>query len=192
MKTFTILFALMSIVTASELVDRQDANTTTVPAATITTVDSSPQATCLAACNVSDVNCRAGCVGGAHPNSAQVNQTYDCIAACPLGDGSKSSTDQYNTCVARCITSHYLGSTVAPVPVGTGTASVNAQATGSGSSDSQETGGAGAQNTGTQTRGSGASATGTAASTSTSNAANGPVLVSAGGIAGLFLAFFAL
>ncbi|PVH79144.1 hypothetical protein DL98DRAFT_560841 [Cadophora sp. DSE1049] len=191
MKTSTILFALMSIVSA-ELVVRQDANSTTTPAATITSVDTSPQATCLAACNPTDVNCRAGCVGGAHPNSAQVNQTYECISGCPAGDGSKSQTDQYNTCVANCITSHYLGSTVGPVPVGTGTTSVNAQTTGSGSGASQSTGGAGAQTTGSQTTGSEGTASGTAAPTTTSNAANGHMLVSAGGIAGLFLAFFAL
>ncbi|KAK0128452.1 hypothetical protein ONS95_000424 [Cadophora gregata] len=197
MKTSTILLALMSIASA-ELVVRQDANSTTTPAATITSVDTSPQATCLAACNPTDVNCRAGCVGGAHPNSAQVNQTYECITSCPKGDGSKSQTDQYNTCVANCITSHYLGSTVGPVPVGTGSASVSAQTTGTGASGSQTTGGAGAQSTsgaqptGSQTSGSDASASGSAAPTTTSNSANGPILVSAGGLAGLFLAFFAL
>ncbi|MAD87322.1 MAG: hypothetical protein CL912_30560 [Deltaproteobacteria bacterium] len=58
MKTSTILLALLSIASA-ELVVRQDANTTTTPAATITSVDTSPQATCLAACNPADVNCRA-------------------------------------------------------------------------------------------------------------------------------------
>ncbi|KAG4413215.1 hypothetical protein IFR04_013640 [Cadophora malorum] len=185
MKTSTILLALLSIASA-ELVVRQDANTTTTPAATITSVDTSPQATCLAACNPADVNCRAACVGGAHPNSVQVNQTYTCISACPVGDGSKSQTDQYNTCVANCITSYYLASTVGPVSVGTGTTSVSAQTTGSGS-NSQSIGGSGSQTTGSD-----GTAAGTAAPTSTTNAASGPILVSAGGIAGLFLAFFAL
>ncbi|KAE8443237.1 hypothetical protein EG329_002105 [Mollisiaceae sp. DMI_Dod_QoI] len=78
------------------------------------------------------------------------------------------------------------GQTVAPVSVGSGSVtSVAAGATTSGASKASGTG----------TAGSSASGTGSAAAASSSNAAganNAPYIVSAGGLAGLFLAFFAL
>lgn len=144
MKTSTILFTLLSIASAAELVVRQDtANSTITSAPATATLDNSPQALCLSACDPTDVNCRAQCVGGAHPNSAQVNQTNECIVACPAGDGSAAQTDQYNSCVRGCINSYYLsGQSVGIITPGsvtaTGTPSVSASTTGS--SVSQSTG----------------------------------------------------
>lgn len=207
MKTSTMFLALVSLA-AAELVVRQDAANSTVTAAPGTpTADTSPITVCLSACDPTDVNCRAQCVGGAHPNSAQVSQTNDCINSCSPGSGSAADTDRYNSCVRVCINTHYLsGQSVGIITPGsvasTGTPVVDATSTGAASSASQSTNGvlssavSEATRSATRTTGSTGSTgtpSGSATPTSTaSNAASGPTLVSAGGLAGLVLAFFAL
>ncbi len=75
-----------------------------------------------------------------HPNSVQVNQTDDCVANCPQGDGSKSASDNYGQCVQACIASYYPTSqTAAPVSVGSET-STSASAGETTSSSGTQTG----------------------------------------------------
>lgn len=75
-------------------------------------------------------------MGAAHPNSLQVNQTDDCVAKCPQGDGSSSASNNYSNCVQACIRSYFPTSqTVGPVSVGSGSVtSVAAGSTTSGAS----------------------------------------------------------
>ncbi len=75
--------------------------------------------------------CEAACVGSAHPNSLQANQTDECVSKCPQGDGSSSAIQNYGNCVEGCIQSYYPTSqTVGPVSVGSGSVtSVSAGAT---------------------------------------------------------------
>ena len=129
MKTSSLILALVSLASANLLAAR-DSSITTSPSATTTSYSLSPVATCLAACSAGDVQCEAACVGSAHPNSLQVNQTDDCVAKCPQGDGSESASEQYSTCVQGCISSYYPSTqTVAGASVATVT-SVSATTTG--------------------------------------------------------------
>jgi len=186
MKTSAIILALATFVLGDVVLERDTTPTTTAPA---TTESLSPELTCLAACSPGDVTCEAACVGAAHPNSAQVNQTDVCVANCPQGDGSQSESDIYAQCVAGCISSYYpTTQTVGPVSVGGQTTTAAAGATTSGAQTQ----------TSATTTGSGSStgsASGAAATTTSSKNAgvnNAPYIASVGGFVGLFLAFFAL
>ncbi|CAL3966440.1 unnamed protein product [Diplocarpon coronariae] len=220
MKTTTFLVALASTSVVSASVAARDhgehAADTTVPTPpTLTSIQLGPTESCLALCSADDVNCRASCVGGASANTDQVNQTYDCISACPQGDGSKAASDAYAVCKDACITSYYLVSQtpgVTPTPAPTSVSSVSTTATGSVSSSASDatkatasstssatsasgTGSRTAATSATSTRTSSASGTESAAATSSSpssDAANGPSFVSAGSLAAIVLAFFAL
>jgi len=184
MKTSAIILALATFALADILEGRDAAATTTAPPTT--TYSLSPEATCLAACAAGDVNCAAGCVGSAHPNSVQVNQTDVCVTNCPQGDGSIAESNKYDQCVAGCIASFYLATqTAGPVSVGS---DITTSASAGETTSSAKTG------TTATTTGS-SSATGSAAAASSSKAAganNAPYITSVGGLAGLFLAFFAL
>jgi len=188
MKTSAFILALATFALADVLEER-DSTTSTVSAGPTTTYSLSPQATCLAACNAGDVTCEAACVGAAHPNSVQVNQTDDCVANCPQGDGSKSASDNYSQCVSGCIASYYPTSqTAAPVSVGSETTtSVSAGETTS--STGTKTGSAVTTTSGS---GTAAGSTTTASPTKNAGANNAPYIVSVGGLAGLFVAFFTL
>ena len=78
-----------------------------IPQATQTSVSLSPQATCLAKCPVTDLNCQALCVGSAHPNEEQVNKTTQCAEKCDQGDGSPEDTQKYSDCVQKCIANNF-------------------------------------------------------------------------------------
>jgi len=136
MKVATILLSTLIAVASANVAPRQDSSTSSV--ATTTSASLTPQATCLAACQPGDVNCQAACVGTAHPNSAQANQTNECAAKCPQGDGSTSDSDKYASCVSACISSHFPTSqTVGAASGATGTVASNpAAATGTGSAAS--------------------------------------------------------
>ncbi|KUJ07780.1 uncharacterized protein LY89DRAFT_677562 [Mollisia scopiformis] len=186
MKSSAVILALLSVATASFFAPRADTTSSVDP--TTTTYSISPTASCLAACKPGDVNCQAACVGSAHPNSVQVNQTNVCADNCPKGDGSTSANNAYEACLDSCIQSYYPTSqTAAPVSVGSGSVtSVSAGATGTAG---QATG------SGSATTSTSASGTGSVAATSSSKAAganNLPYIASAGGFGGLLLAFLAL
>ena len=42
------------------------------------------------------------------PNDLQANQTTDCAAQCPQGDGSEEDTSSYASCQQSCITSLFF------------------------------------------------------------------------------------
>jgi len=163
----------------------QAASSTITSAASVVSAVLTPAQTCIASCPAGDVNCQAACVGAAHPNSSQADQTNQCAMKCDQGDGSPAATEKYSQCVQACISSYYPTSqTVAAAPAGSGVAS-------SAASGATQAGSA----TGTQATGSvTGSATGAAASASKTGAAafNTQVGASAAGLAGLFMAIFAL
>ncbi|KAK2629354.1 hypothetical protein QTJ16_000174 [Diplocarpon rosae] len=221
MKSITFLAALTSTTVVSASVfarhhDGEHAAAVTVPTPPTATIpDLGPTASCLASCAVDDVNCRAACVGGASANTEQVNNTYNCITACPQGDGSKAASDAYAVCKEGCINSYYLvsqtpGATPVAAPTSTpsvsavptasvsGTAPAESKPTASVSGYSASVSGVRSSTptiSGTTTTRSTPTGTQTpAASTSqpSSDAANGPKLFSAGGLAAVVLAFFAL
>jgi hypothetical protein len=181
MKYSIILLSLLSTAFAAP----QAASSTITSAASVVSAGLTPAQTCIASCPAGDVNCQAACVGAAHPNSSQVDQTTECAMKCDQGDGSPAATEKYSQCVQSCISSYFPTSqTVAAAPAGSGVVS-------SAASGATQTGSA----TGTQATGSATgSATGTAASASKTGAAvlNTQVGASAAGLAGLFMAIFAL
>ncbi|KAI1400343.1 hypothetical protein F4819DRAFT_461687 [Hypoxylon fuscum] len=69
---------------------------------------------CLAACDVSDVNCKAKCIAVPSPDTQSVNATTDCVAQCPQGNGTASDNLAYADCVNGCIAQYYYSSTGAP------------------------------------------------------------------------------
>ncbi|KAK8181716.1 hypothetical protein HDK77DRAFT_454130 [Phyllosticta capitalensis] len=111
---------------------------------TLTSTSLSPTASCIAACDVGDVDCQAKCVGTAHPNSAQANQTTECAAKCNQGDGSPKAVQEYADCQQSCINSYFpIGSAPGVQATGTGAntaASASATATGTETSGAKETG----------------------------------------------------
>lgn len=108
----------------------QQGSVTSAPATTAA-ISLTPQQTCLATCNPSDVTCRAACLGIARPNSKQAVDTNECVAKCDQGDGSKEATDKYTECRNACIASIFPSTqTIAPFGPG-GVASNAASATAS-------------------------------------------------------------
>jgi len=188
MKYSIVLLSLLSAAFAAP----QAASSTITAAASVVSGGLTPGQTCIASCPAGDVNCQAACVGAAHPNSSQVDQTTQCAMKCDQGDGSPAATEKYSQCVQSCIASYFPTSqTVAPAPAGSGVAASGTGAAASGASGAAKTGSA----TGTQATGSPTgSATGAAASASQTGAAalNIQVGASAAGLVGLFMAIFAL
>jgi len=161
----------------------------TITAAPSVVTGLTPAQSCIASCKAGDVNCQAACQGAAHPNSSQVVETTQCAEKCDQGDGSPAATEKYSQCVQACISSYFPTSqTVAAAPGGSqSAASTGSEATGK-SGDKSATG------TATKATGSAASGTASGAGASSTGAANAHAQMgaSAAGIAGLFMAVFAL
>ncbi|KAF2187855.1 hypothetical protein K469DRAFT_704817 [Zopfia rhizophila CBS 207.26] len=151
-----------------------------------------PQQSCAVACPAGDVDCQAKCLGIAHPNSSQASETNECAAKCDQGDGSPAATEKFSQCVQGCIASFFPTSQTAGVPAaGSNAPSAAASATGAAASAasgaSRAASGTGAEATGTS------SASGSAASASSTGAASSNnIQLTGAGIAGLFMALFAL
>lgn len=79
---------------------------------------------CLERCDAADVTCQAQCITVPAPSEQQANQTTECVAACPQGNGTEADINNYSQCVSGCI-SQYFYSTSGAV----------AQATATGTSD---------------------------------------------------------
>jgi hypothetical protein len=74
---------------------------------------------CLDACDPKDVNCRAKCTSVPFPNDSQANATNDCVAACPIGEGTEADNNAYTKCVSDCIgANYYTPSAGTPQPTG--------------------------------------------------------------------------
>ncbi|KAF2203741.1 hypothetical protein GQ43DRAFT_438547 [Delitschia confertaspora ATCC 74209] len=167
----------------------QASSVTAAPSAV--SVAMSPQQTCLARCDITDVNCKAQCIGGAHPNESQADETTQCARQCDQGSGTTEETDKYAACQQACIASHFPTSqTLGPAQASN--APGKATVTGSAVSGASQTGTFTA--TGSSSQGSGtssASASGTEAA-KTGAANSNSVQMGAAGLAGLALAIFAL
>lgn len=114
---FTVTFcvaALAALVSAQQT--ESDTLTSIVATTTVSTVSSTstyvvpmtPQQSCAAQCNPSDVGCMAACANVPNPDEAQANRTTECAAACPQGSGSEADTAAYARCQQNCISSIYL------------------------------------------------------------------------------------
>lgn len=124
--------------TSSALTTSFSVSSTVVLSDASTTVSLTPVQTCLAACRIDDVTCKARCVGAARPNESQVNQTNECVAQCDQGDGSPAATERYSQCTQNCIASYYPSTQTVGGVVGSGasTAASNAASVTSGAAAS--------------------------------------------------------
>lgn len=80
----------------------------------------------------SDVNCQAKCISVPNPDESAVNQTTECVAKCPQGDGTEEETQQYIDCSQKCVTDFFLTTTG-------GAAATQTSAAGSGSGSASAT-----------------------------------------------------
>ncbi|KAJ9661024.1 hypothetical protein H2198_002183 [Neophaeococcomyces mojaviensis] len=159
-------------------------NSTSAPSsASSTTASLSPQQTCLAKCESSDICCQAACVNVPCPSQLQANATTECAGHCVQGNGSYSETQQYAACQASCVSSYFLSSTTAAAAAtgSSGSATFGATATSSGARSS----GTGSSS-GTQS-GSASSASSTGNSAPETRAA-----IAGAGLLGLIIAGLAL
>ncbi|OCK81241.1 hypothetical protein K432DRAFT_326701 [Lepidopterella palustris CBS 459.81] len=169
------------------------AASSTITEAATTVAGLTPAQTCLLSCSAGDVNCQAQCVGAAHPNSSQADQTNQCAGKCDQGDGSPAATEKYSQCVQACISSYFPTSQTVAAAVGSGVASNAATISGTAAGSSGPS--AGASKTGTLVTSVTGTATGAAATSSKTGAAavnNVQLGASVAGIAGFFMAIFAL
>ncbi|KAI2621074.1 hypothetical protein GGR54DRAFT_647153 [Hypoxylon sp. NC1633] len=122
---FSILIAGLFAVAAraqSETSSSTVAVSTTTEAVTTTTSNidpsqSSAQAAmiaCLNACSPDDVNCKAKCIAVPSPDAQNANQTVNCAAECPQGNGTASDNLNYANCVSACIAQYYYTTSGTP------------------------------------------------------------------------------
>ncbi|KAJ5508841.1 hypothetical protein N7527_010984 [Penicillium freii] len=82
------------------------ADTTTVSPSAITTT---PEIECAKSCEATDICCTAKCYHVPCPSDNQVNDTNDCVSACPQGTGSPADIQKYAGCEQSCYNSHFWG-----------------------------------------------------------------------------------
>jgi len=157
----------------------QEASTITSAPATGTSSAKSPEQTCLDSCDITDVTCRAECLGVARPNESQVEETTKCAEDCDQGSGSPEDTKKYGECQQACFAKYFPSSQTLDAPGGAS----NAAATGTGASGTAQ--GTGAEPT--------SDATGSADQPGSTGAASlNSVHIAGAGLAGLVLAVFGL
>ncbi|KAK1782118.1 hypothetical protein QBC45DRAFT_430359 [Copromyces sp. CBS 386.78] len=66
---------------------------------------------CIEACQEGDVSCTSKCIAVPNPSDQDVNDTNDCVTACPKGTGTESDNAKYQSCVEDCIGQHYFSAT---------------------------------------------------------------------------------
>ncbi|CAI7592125.1 unnamed protein product [Penicillium discolor] len=174
------------------------ADTTTVSPSTITTT---PEIECAKSCQATDICCTAKCYHVPCPNANQVNDTNNCVSACPQGTGSPADIQKFTECEQSCYNSHFWGGNGSGATAthssttSTGTSSTATQTSSdSSSTDSKSSG----NNDSNDNNDNDDSSSGTATSSSgfsqqTANAAaNVKLGASAAGLFGLVVAAFAL
>jgi len=152
---------------------------------------------CIKACALGDVSCTSKCIAVPDPSASQVNQTNNCVAACPKGSGSASDNLNYSNCIDACVGKFYFTSGGTPSPTG---ASDGGSGSGNGSGSSgaatQTSGSAGASGSSASkpTTSAGTSGTQTASAAATSSGAGEALRVggTAVGLFGFFAAVFAI
>jgi len=177
------LFAVASAHSSSA-----QSSSTVAPVSSTTTYTLTPaqssQATCLEDCKAGDVTCRAACISASTPDATAANNTNNCVAACPKGNGTAADNAAYATCLEDCIKEYSTATGAAASGTGD-SGNNNAASTGTGTAT-----GSAASGSGASSGSSHGSSSPSASSTSSSSAAD---MVRVGGSAvGLlaFLAFF--
>ncbi|KAF2468266.1 uncharacterized protein BDR25DRAFT_344539 [Lindgomyces ingoldianus] len=154
-----------------------------------------PQVSCALACPASDVTCQAACLGNARPNESQVIETNNCAAKCDQGDGTPAATEKYSQCVQACIASYFPSSQTLAAPAA-GSNAPSAASNAASATGAAASGSAGASNvasgTGAKPTGSSTASGAAASSSSTGAASSNNVQLAGAGLAGLFMAVFAL
>ncbi|CAG8890224.1 unnamed protein product [Penicillium egyptiacum] len=185
------LSALLAVAAAAE--------TTTANPSTVTTT---PELECAKSCEAKDICCTAKCYHVPCPSDNQANDTNDCVAACPQGNGSPADTQKYAECEQSCYSSHFWGGNgsgatathSSTTSTGTGSTatqtSSDSSSTDSKSSDSNDSEG---NNDNDDSSSSGTATSSSGFSQETTNAAvNVKLGASAAGLLGLVVAAFAL
>ncbi|KAJ5977740.1 hypothetical protein N7501_001082 [Penicillium viridicatum] len=174
------------------------ADTTTVSPSAITTT---PEIECAKSCEATDICCTAKCYHVPCPSDNQVNDTNDCVSACPQGTGSPADIQKYTECEQSCYNSHFWGgnssgATATHSSTSTGTGSTATQtSTDSSSTDSKSSGDndSNDNNDNDDSSSSGTATSSSGFSQQTANAAaNVKLGASAAGLFGLAVAAFAL
>jgi len=176
MKFSAVLFATSLVAVVAALPQESKTTSSVIP---IPSSSYPPEvASCLEGCDEIDVVCRADCLGSPAPTKEDIENTTECVAACPQGDGSTADSEKYKICQSACIDSKF-----SPNPSGgdkpSGTDSAPTP-TGSGGADDEEESESDKGNGTTTT----SSTDGTPSSTNTAGAASG--LTVGGSLAGLF------
>ncbi|KAJ5636917.1 uncharacterized protein N7484_010230 [Penicillium longicatenatum] len=76
--------------------------------ALVAAADTGAKEQCAKTCDPRDSCCIAKCYQVPCPSESQVDDTHDCVAACPQGTGSPADTQKYADCEQRCFDTHYL------------------------------------------------------------------------------------
>jgi hypothetical protein len=146
MRSFIPIVALLGLVAAQSETSNTASSTTSSATADSTTA-------CLAACDVSDVNCKAGCVNTPAPNESMVLATNECSKnECTQGDSGPEDTKKYGECLASCASDFYYVSGGTPTGVATAHTNTAASTPASGSADSTTGSGGSAATTGSSSQ----------------------------------------
>jgi hypothetical protein len=164
MHAFIPIIALLGLAAA-----QSDSSSTTSAADATSTVTS-----CIAACDVADVVCKAACVNVPAPNESMILATDECSRnECSQGDSGPEDTKKYGECLASCASQYYYVSGGTP----TGVMTVQSSATGA---STPVHGSAGS----TTSSGSMASSSGSASQTGTSDSSESSASSTASDAAG--------
>lgn len=180
--TSVVVAGIFAVAVSAQSSQAATATTSSVASATTTDPAQASMYNCINACDEDDVDCKADCITVPSPSDEQANDTIDCVAKCPQGNGTEADNAAYASCVNGCIGQYFYTSTGAP-------AGATRTATGSGSGA-----------TGTASGGSGSSGTGTGTGSSSSSTStsepNGAAAIRTGASAvalvGFLAAFLAL
>ncbi|KAK4136367.1 hypothetical protein BT67DRAFT_439365 [Trichocladium antarcticum] len=148
---------------------------------------------CIQACKAGDVDCTSKCIAVPNPNEEQVNETNNCVTACPLGKGSEADNAAYEKCVSGCINSHYFTASAGTPQSTGGSSSGNGNGNSNGNSGgSNNSNGENAGASGTNGNEASGTASGAAATSSTGAAHMNHVSGAAAGLVGFMAAVLAL
>lgn len=119
------MHAFIPIVALLGLAVAQSDTTTSAASSTNSAADStSSVASCIAACEVGDVDCQAVCVNVPAPNESQILATNECSRnECTQGDSGAEDTKKYGECLASCASQYYYVSGSTPTGVVTAASS---------------------------------------------------------------------
>lgn len=172
MHAFIPIVALLGLAAA-----QSDGSSTTTAASSSTNsaADSTSSiASCIAACDVGDVDCQAVCVNVPAPNESMILATNECSRnECTQGDSGPEDTKKYGECLASCASQYYYVSGSTP----TGVMTAHSSATGA---STPVNGSAGS----TTTSGSTISSSGSASQTGSSDSSESSALSTASNAAG--------